>query len=40
MAQSTNASSVIIINNEPGLDHLPGPDAHDLLFSVGSITQT
>lgn len=40
VAQSTNASSVIIINNEPGLDHLPGPDAHDLLFSIGSITQT
>jgi hypothetical protein len=40
MAEATNASSVIIINNEPGLDHLPGPDAHDLVFSVASIAQT
>lgn len=36
----TNASSVIIVNNEPGLDHLPGPDAHDIDFSVSSIAQT
>lgn len=35
----TKASSVIIINNEPGIDHLPGPDAHDIQFSVISITQ-
>eukprot|EP01031_Cornospumella_fuschlensis_P031675 gene31675-38280_t len=38
-AQSTNASAIVIINNEPGIDHLPGPDAHDLAFSVSSIPQ-
>lgn len=35
----TNAAAIIIINNEPGLDHLPGPDAHDIDFSVVSIPQ-
>mmetsp|Transcript_14675 Transcript_14675/g.14774 ORF Transcript_14675/g.14774 Transcript_14675/m.14774 type:complete len:467 (+) Transcript_14675:185-1585(+) len=35
----TNASAVIIINNEPGIEHLPGPDAHDIQFSVMSIPQ-
>jgi len=35
----TAASAVIIINNEPGLDHLPGPDAHDIEYSVSSIPQ-
>ena len=30
---------IIIINNEPGIDHLPGPDAHDIKFSVSSIAQ-
>jgi len=38
-AQKTNASAIIIINNEPGLDHLPGPDAHDIQYSVVSIPQ-
>jgi hypothetical protein len=38
-AEKTNASAIIIINNEPGLDHLPGPDAHDIQFSVSSISQ-
>jgi hypothetical protein len=38
-AQKTNATGIIIINNEPGLDHLPGPDAHDIQFSVSSIAQ-
>jgi len=38
-AQKTNASAIVIINNEPGLDHLPGPDAHDIQFSVSSIPQ-
>lgn len=38
-AQLTNASAIVIINNEPGIDHLPGPDAHDLAFSVSSIPQ-
>ena len=37
--QSAGASAVVIINNEPGLDHLPGPDAHDIEFSVSSIPQ-
>jgi hypothetical protein len=35
----TAASGLIIINNEPGLDHLPGPDAHDIQMSVVSIGQ-
>lgn len=35
----TAASAIVIINNEPGLDHLPGPDAHDIDFSVVSIGQ-
>ncbi len=35
----TAASAIIIINNEPGLDHLPGPDAHDIEYSVVSIPQ-
>lgn len=38
-AHKTNASAVIIINNEPGIDHLPGPDAHDIQLSVTSIAQ-
>ncbi len=37
--QSSKASAIIIINNEPGLDHLPGPDAHNIDFSVVSIPQ-
>lgn len=37
--QNSGASAIIIINNEPGLDHLPGPDAHDIEFSVSSIPQ-
>jgi len=35
----TAAKAIIIINNEPGLEHLPGPDAHDLQYSVSSIPQ-
>jgi hypothetical protein len=38
-AQKTNAKAIIILNNEPGLDHLPGPDAHDIQFSISSIAQ-
>lgn len=38
-AHNTKASSVLIINNEPGLEHLPGPDAHDIDFSIVSIPQ-
>lgn len=38
-AERTNATGIIIINNEPGIDHLPGPDAHDIQFSVSSIAQ-
>mmetsp|Transcript_22223 Transcript_22223/g.32332 ORF Transcript_22223/g.32332 Transcript_22223/m.32332 type:complete len:459 (+) Transcript_22223:67-1443(+) len=37
--KKTAASAIIIINNEPGIDHLPGPDAHDVQLSVGSISQ-
>eukprot|EP00286_Rhodomonas_abbreviata_P026156 CAMPEP_0181296284 /NCGR_PEP_ID=MMETSP1101-20121128/4618_1 /TAXON_ID=46948 /ORGANISM="Rhodomonas abbreviata, Strain Caron Lab Isolate" /LENGTH=440 /DNA_ID=CAMNT_0023401131 /DNA_START=172 /DNA_END=1491 /DNA_ORIENTATION=+ len=40
IAAKTNASGIIIINNEPGLDHLPGPDAHDIQFSVSSVAQS
>lgn len=36
---NTNASAIVIINNEPGLEHLPGPDAFDVNFSVTSIPQ-
>ena len=39
-AAKTAASAIIIINNEPGIDHLPGPDAHDIAFSVSSIPQS
>lgn len=39
IAQKTKASGIIIINNEPGLDHLPGPDAHDIQYSISSIPQ-
>jgi hypothetical protein len=38
-SHKTNASGIIIINNEPGIDHLPGPDAHDIKFSISSIAQ-
>ena len=37
--EKTNAAAIIIVNNEPGIDHLPGPDAHDIQFSVSSIGQ-
>jgi len=36
---ATAAGAVVIVNNEPGLDHLPGPDAHDIDISVSSIPQ-
>lgn len=39
LAQAANASAIIIINNEPGIEHLPGPDAHDIEFAIGSISQ-
>ncbi|KAJ1443406.1 hypothetical protein B484DRAFT_414460 [Ochromonadaceae sp. CCMP2298] len=35
-AGKTNATAVIIINNEPGLDHLPGPDAHDIQIHLAA----
>ena len=38
-SSKTNASAIIIINNEPGIDHLPGPDAHDIQFSISSVAQ-
>lgn len=37
LAAKTAASGVIIINNEPGIEHFPGPDAADVLLSVTSI---
>lgn len=39
IAKAAGASAVVIINNEPGIDHLPGPDAHDIDMSVSSISQ-
>jgi len=39
IVSKTGAGGIIIINNEPGIDHLPGPDAHDIQFSVSSIAQ-
>lgn len=36
---ASNVSAIVIVNNEPGVDHLPGPDAHDIDFSVASIAQ-
>lgn len=39
IAQQAGAAAIVIINNEPGLDHLPGPDAHDIQFSISSIPQ-
>ena len=39
IAKESGASAIIIINNEPGIDHLPGPDAHDIDMSVSSISQ-
>lgn len=39
IVERSGAAAIIIINNEPGLDHLPGPDAHDIQFSVSSIAQ-
>lgn len=38
-AHQAGGKAVIIINNEPGLEHVPGPDAHDIDLSVVSITQ-
>ena len=38
-AQKTKATGIVIVNNEPGIDHLPGPDAHDISYSVSSIPQ-
>lgn len=38
-AKAAGASAIVIINNEPGIDHLPGPDAHDIELSVSSISQ-
>lgn len=38
-AVKTKSKAVIVINNEPGLEHLPGPDAHDINYSISSIPQ-
>jgi hypothetical protein len=39
ITSNSKASAIIIINNEPGLDHLPGPDAHDIQYSISAIPQ-
>lgn len=39
IVHKTNASAIVIINNEEGIDHLPGPDAHDIDFAISSISQ-
>lgn len=39
VAKIAGAAGIVIINNEPGIDHLPGPDAHDIEISVSSISQ-
>ena len=39
IAAQTNATAIIIINNEPGIEHLPGPDAHDIQYAIVSIAQ-
>jgi len=36
---SSGASAFIMINNEPGLEHHPSPDTHDIELSVTSISQ-
>jgi hypothetical protein len=38
-ARRTPAAAIVVINNEPGLEHLPGPDAHDIDLAVVSIPQ-
>lgn len=35
----TKAGGIIIVNNEPGLTHLPGPDAYEIKLPVSSIPQ-
>ena len=40
IAARTAASAIIIINNEPGVEHLSGPDAQNIKYSVSSIPQT
>jgi hypothetical protein len=37
--RKTLARVMVVINNEPGLDHLPGPDAHDVDLAIVSIPQ-
>lgn len=39
IVDAAGGAAVVIINNEPGLDHLPGPDAHDIEMSVSSVPQ-
>lgn len=36
---ATGASAFVMINNEPGLEHHPSPDTHDIQLSVTSISQ-
>lgn len=38
-ALANGAAALVLINNEPGNSHVPGPDAHDIGLSVSMITQ-
>jgi hypothetical protein len=39
IVKDSPATAIIVINNEPGIEHLPGPDAHDIQLAVMSISQ-
>ena len=39
MAAQAGASTVIFINDQPGISHAPGPDAHNLDICAVMITQ-
>lgn len=36
---ASGGAALVLINNEPGITHVPGPDAHDINLSVSMITQ-
>lgn len=38
-AHDAGVSALVIVNNEPGLEHHPSPDAHDIELAVSSIAQ-
>lgn len=39
IAHAAGAAALVLVNNEPGNQHVPGPDAHDLAFSVSMVAQ-